>query len=514
MPRTLVRLAALAGALLLGIAVAPPPAAAGKVAVLSVQGDPEGELEDGLVSIVEDRHELVTSGEFERTARRAGLDDLDAKGIGKIAKKLHADAVVEGVLSREDEGFTLIVRIRAQNGKTVKKITVDLAKARLSSKAKRRLGTGILDGIDKVLGVVGDDDGRDDDDDDDADDDGGRKRKKVRKAARDLAADEDRPRKGKKASRSKRHDDDEDSDADADADDDDDDGDGDRVAVADDDDDDDELEARDDGERRRPRDPRRPAIKIAVGPSAKARSLAFSVRPDLDPDLAPNGDTTTMVPGARVSGEVYPMALKGGRDAAANLGVGFEFDQTLTLSTQTSDAPDQKFPTAQRSWSVGVRYRILLGDKPTSPTVTVGAGYGRRAFIVDRSALPDGARIDFPDVDYRFVDPGLTVRLPLGKSMALEVEGKGLLFKQAGAIQKDTEYGGAKITGFEAGGGVEVKVTKSAVVQLSGSWTQVGFDFIGNGMLSNGRDGDLTTQDVGGAMDRYIGAAATLGVAY
>ena len=95
LPRTLVRLAALAGALLLGIAVAPPPAAAGKVAVLSVQGDPEGELEDGLVSIVEDRHELVTSGEFERTARRAGLDDLDAKGIGKITLLLGRDPLVK-----------------------------------------------------------------------------------------------------------------------------------------------------------------------------------------------------------------------------------------------------------------------------------------------------------------------------------------------------------------------------------------------------------------------------------
>jgi hypothetical protein len=61
---------------------------AGKVIVLAVNGDTKGELEDGLTAIVEDRHDIVTSGQAERVARRAGLDDLDGPSLGKLAKKL------------------------------------------------------------------------------------------------------------------------------------------------------------------------------------------------------------------------------------------------------------------------------------------------------------------------------------------------------------------------------------------------------------------------------------------
>lgn len=493
---------------------APAAAEAGRVAVLTVQGDPDGELEDGLIAIVEDRHDLVTSGEFERAARRAGLDELDAAAIGKVARKLDADAVIEGQLSREDEGFTLVVRVRAQSGKTIKKITVDLAKPRLSAKAKRRLGTGVLDGVDRVLGIA--DDGGDGGDDEARDDDGdGRKvsraRKKSRTAARELARDDE----------TRDADDAEDADADAARDDDEDRGgdDDDRVAARDDEGEDDEPLGlrRDRGDRdddRAPADPRRAALRVFAGVSATARNLAFTVRPDLDEAQIPNGTTTTFVPGARVDAELYPMAFGGKTGAASGLGVAVAFDQTLTLSTQTSDAPDQKFPTAQRAWSVGARYRWIAGASASAPTVTLGVGYGRRAFIVDRSALPADAEIDFPDTDYRYLDPGLTVRLPLGARLALDVGGKAYLIRTAGAIQSESEYGGAKITGFTADGGLEVKVTRQAVLRLGASWAQIGFDFVGNGEQSNGRDDDLATQDVGGAMDRYIGVAGTLGVAY
>ncbi len=494
-----------------GLAAAPTEALAGRVAVLSVQGDPDGELEDGLVSIIEDRHDLVSSGEFERTARRAGIDDLDAAGIGKIAKKLDADAVIEGLLTREDEGFTLVVRVRARSGKTVKKITVDLAKPRLSAKAKRRLGTGVLDGIDRVLGIAGDGGGGDDDED------AAPAKSKSKKATKAAKA----KRKSRDDARALARDDDEDDDEiEIEEGDDDETGgdDDDRVAAADDDDDDPlgvrDDDDRDDGARRGPRDPRRPAVRIFGGVSAKARNLAFSVRPDLEEALVPNGTTTTFVPGARVAGELYPMAFGGKTDAVSGLGVAFEFDQTLALNTLTSDAPDQKFPTKQRHWTVGARYRWVTGDGASAPTVTFGVGYGRRAFTVDRAALAEGSKIDFPDTDYRTIDPGLRVRLPLGARLAVEASGTGYIVRKAGDIQSATEYGGAKITGFAAEGGVEIKLTKQAVFAIGASWAQLGFDFVGNGEQSNGRDGDLVSQDVGGAMDRYIGVAGTLGYAY
>jgi hypothetical protein len=42
----------------------------------------------------------------------------------------------------------------------------------------------------------------------------------------------------------------------------------------------------------------------------------------------------------------------------------------------------------------------------------------------------------------------------------------------------------------------------------------MGFAFTGTGQMSNNRDGDPMTKDVGGAADRYIGGAITLGVMY
>ena len=42
----------------------------------------------------------------------------------------------------------------------------------------------------------------------------------------------------------------------------------------------------------------------------------------------------------------------------------------------------------------------------------------------------------------------------------------------------------------------------------------LGYSFKGNGELSNNRDADAATKDVGGAADRFIGGALTLAVSY
>ena len=55
---------------------------------------------------------------------------------------------------------------------------------------------------------------------------------------------------------------------------------------------------------------------------------------------------------------------------------------------------------------------FALGDAPTSPVLTVGAGYGGRTFVVDRSGLMTSGSLDLPDVDYQLFDPGVALRLP------------------------------------------------------------------------------------------------------
>lgn len=531
------------------VAADPAPAHAGKVVVLTVQGDEEGELQDGLIAVIEEHHELMSAGEFERAARRSGLDDLDGPAIGKIARKLDLDAVIQGTVSPEDEGYMFTVRIRSKTGRTVKKISMDLARPRLSKKAKKRLGTGVLDGIDKVLGISDEDRGADEDD---AEDRAVKSRNKARKSARELAADDDEdmeeeeeaPRKRSKKAKAKkakpvkvakatRRDDDGDGDdeemddageadgegddgeADGEGDAEDDEEDGDRVAARDDDDLEDALGVRDDadGDDDRPRAPRawtRPAIRLDVGGSGKLRQLAFTSRPY---EQAPFGYQSAMVPGARLEVEAYPLALAGD-GAASGLGVAVEYDKTMLLTTRSSEAPDVALKTTQSHWSVGARYRYAFGSSVKAPAVTVGVGYGRRLFKVRRGDLPDGARLDMPDVDYKFIDPGLTFSLPISSKIALHAGGKALLVQEAGPIQAESSYGGAKITGVDGSFGLDVAVMKNVVVGLSGSFTQIGYEFVGNGEETFNRDLDPDTQDVGGASDRYIGVAGTVGVVY
>jgi hypothetical protein len=223
-----------------------------------------------------------------------------------------------------------------------------------------------------------------------------------------------------------------------------------------------------------------------------------------------------MVPGLRVAAEAYPLAFKDkvGKSPLSGLGLGFEFDQTLKLVSRSSDAPDITLPTLQRNWEMHARFRYAIGKKPLAPTVTLTVGYGRRAFIVDRSGLPEDARLDMPDVDYRFYAPGLAVRFPIGDRAAVHAAGKALLFKAAGAIQRMDSYGGAKITGFDANAGIEVRVARSIFVDVSGTATQIGFVFSGNGEETVNRDLDPTSVDVGGARDRYLGVVGSVGWVY
>ena len=510
-------------AVLVSMTLAASTAEAGKVVVLRVVGDPEGELEDGLMSIIEDRHDLVTSGEFERAARKSGIDDLDGPALGKLARKLGADALVEGTVSREDEGFLLVVRIRGKNGKTVKKVSVDLAKPRLSSKAKKRVGTVVLDGIDMVLGIAPDSEDGEDEGDEEADEED--RPKKKAKAKKPSRKEKKRGKRAKaKAERDAEEmadegpemDDDDGEDDDEGEDDegeDEDDEDRDRVAMRDDDSDADEALGvrRDDDDDDSPRRKTPHMIaRIEAGPSAKMRTLSFTSR---EFDQAPLGYQSSMVPGMRVAGEAYPigMVMSG---PAANLGIGFEYDQTLLMTTRSSDAPDVPLATTQKHWDVSARYRIPFGKKAGAPMAIAHGGIGRRFFIVDRSDLPAEAELDMPDVAYKYYHAGATLRMPIGRRAAVQAGGRVMMVSSAGSVTDPEGYGGAKVTGLDAAAGVELKITSSAVVSLAASFTQLGFAFVGNGEESNNRDLDASTQDVGGASDRYIGVVGTVGYTY
>jgi hypothetical protein len=190
------------------------------------------------------------------------------------------------------------------------------------------------------------------------------------------------------------------------------------------------------------------------------------------------------------------------------------FDQTIVLNLQSSAQPGTKFPVTQRRFDIGPRFRLLFGHSDMSPSVTLGVGYMKRTFVVNRGGLTAGNTIDLPDVDYAGFDPGIEFRIPLIKQLALVLGGQAILLTSAGPIQGLDSYGQAKVTGGSGSAGFDIVLGNHLAINLRGEATQIGYAFTGNGTQANNRDMDPTTKDIGGAADRYLGAAATIAILY
>ena len=255
----------------------------------------------------------------------------------------------------------------------------------------------------------------------------------------------------------------------------------------------------------------RVGVRLDLGVSIQNRSLTFTSRAFPE---APKPFAQKPVAGARVAGELYPLAFGNPNGVAGGLGLGGMFDQTIVLNLQSTAQPGTKFPVTQRRFDIGPRFRVLFGHTDTSPSVTLGVGYMQRSFVVNRSGLTSGNTIDLPDVAYKGFDPGLEFRIPLIKQLALVFGGQAILLTSAGPIQGLDSYGQAKVTGGSASAGFDIIVGAHLAISLRGEATQIGYAFTGNGAMSNNRDMDPTTKDIGGAADRYIGAAATIAILY
>jgi hypothetical protein len=125
-----------------------------------------------------------------------------------------------------------------------------------------------------------------------------------------------------------------------------------------------------------------------------------------------------------------------------------------------------------------------------------------------------GNTLDIPDVNYRGYIPNLDFRLPLAPRMALSFGVGALLLTGTGPIQTQAEYGQATVTGVEGDVAFDLFFTRRIGMKLEIDAAQIGYKFKGNGEMTNDRDGDPSTQDVGGAADRYLGGALTLVVSY
>jgi hypothetical protein len=521
------------------------------VALTQIEGDASGDLRDAVVEALEGKDlSLISGKEVNRAVDKLGdLADLTEKDFKKLASELEADAIVLGKLDKVGASKTLKFRLFVRK-KMAKGFTMSFKDAK-SEKFRSLLHDKMLDKI----GVAG---GSDADDEkltkkkkgggaEDEEDPLATKKDKKDKKAKKAKGDDEEETKPKKA----KADEEETKPKKAKADEE-------EIkpkkAKADEEDakpappEEDAKPAKpakpakldDDGEPRKtkkkvatsedgeeieggiattveaPHAANRVAIRLDVGVSVIQRSFKFNARPF---DGGPKSVALSPVPGARIEAEIYPLAFSSPKSPAAGLGVGVEYDKTLKLNLGSSIEPTVAVPVKQSHYSFGARYRLAFGKTATSPTLTLGAGYGKRLFSTDRSRLmmdtaKNAIARDTPESEYTVIDPGLTFRLPVTKMVAFSLGGRGMVITNAGPIQNATSYGRAKVYGVEGGASVDVVLGNRFALRFAGEFVQVGFQFTGVGNLAKNLDGDNTTQDVGGLADRSIGGSATLAVMY
>lgn len=266
---------------------------------------------------------------------------------------------------------------------------------------------------------------------------------------------------------------------------------------------------RDDGPRRD--DPRLRPFDIAVGMSFTGRRLTF------DTNLTSNQPQEyegSPVPGIYVAIETFPLAFnRKNRSFTRNIGVQFVFDRVFKLnSTFEKMNEDYDLPTTEQHLAAGLVYRQLVGAKLS---VDFSARFNKRSFTIDRTN-PDlePSDIDIPDADYTYFDPGIAVGYLAGARLALGAGARVILMNDTGEMQDDDQYGQASVLGYSLEAGLDYRLSSSLMVRGGLHLTSVGFDFEGNGELSNNRDMDPSDQDVSSARDTYWGGVLSAGYAF
>jgi hypothetical protein len=511
------------------------PAFAGKkrVAVLEIEGARDDRLRNDVAKLLKKQARPLPAKDFERAQRKLKIKRLTARNVRKVAQRIEADGVIEGILVAEGSGYVLRLRLReGATGRTVRKFTVFLKSPRMSRSIAKQLQKKLVAAVGNLEPVLDDPpEPRERIEDEEFDDVEEGAEFEDEEPVRQLRKRSKRSKRSKRAKRSRARDFIDDSDMEALPVDNDDDAEEEEMIDEDDDWDDDEEIEDEDGDTRdsdrdddsgdeRRADPtgRTAVISISAGATVIGRSLKFAARPDLmTPPSEYNG---AYAPGATLQGEFFPLATGDKSDSpTTKLGFAVDIERSVGLSSQVQ-GPDAmaapvKLPTQRQKYGVHALYRHNFGTKSTHPSATVSVGYNKLAFEVDLSNAPEGVIIDVPNVAYSYVDPGLKLRFPAGEKLALLAEGKFMAVLDAGEMVTAEQYGKSTVVGFDGDVGIEVKAAARWIVRAGAHLTLVGYTFQqGAGELSSNRDGDLATLDVGGASDRYLGGYLTAGYLY
>lgn len=480
--------------------LAPLPALAQKrIVVLDIDGAPSSRLRDQIAKMLGEKHQLISGRVYRKAARRLAATEDTADNIARVVKDIAADGVVGGQLLPDGTRYILRLRVaEGATGKTVKKLSVRLRSPRLSISMRTKLGPRLLEALEKVAvierpadsgapepeplesGLPSDTDNR-------------RVTEIVSLVPDEVVAEPD-----------------ETSDA--------------RVTGT--------------GRSRRVQ---RGALVLAAGASVVTRSFTFASRDDFA--AAPQALATAPAAGLYIEGELYPLAIDQSwqswqsrqsrqsrqnpenpenpnrRGVLTDIGVSFVLDSTFVLES-TAMATGATVTSTQQRYGVGLRFRYKVGQRAHGPLLKLGVGIARLSHVIDRQSVSGGGEppelpqpddIDVPDTVYTYLDPGLSLRVPVVAGVALLAGARAMLVLDTGPVQEPEQYGAATLTGVDADVGIEIVIGERVLMRLAGHMTLIGYAFAGNGAQSNNRDGNPATVDVGGARDLYLGGHASLG---
>src|SRR5262249_52176868 len=103
------------------------------------------------------------------------------------------------------------------------------------------------------------------------------------------------------------------------------------------------------------------------------------------------------------------------------------------------------------------------------------------------TAMNGTARATFqrntPSTEYTMFDPSLMFRLLVTRMVAFAVGGRAMVITNAGAIQKTTSYGRARVYGAFGTAALDVVFTPHIGLRVAGEYSQIGFTFLGGGKL-------------------------------
>jgi hypothetical protein len=411
-------------------------------------------IRQAVAQIIADYYEVLPLSKYRLARRRLNLNQDSMKAYAQVARKVGADAVVEGLI----KGHQLTISVReGKTGRVVDRFSVKVQDRGVSEGAREAIVDELVDLIDWTEPLNGEPEV------------GGVGAERT-PAAAGTEAEGGAPRASLAAAQKP------------------------PVAVAE------KWSVAAAKARAKPKPkPRPPAIQVrtAVGIAATARQLQFASQSNLGETQRPLNMSGSPTGAVALAGtfDVNPLGVAADVLYTRSIGASVSFPsggQTKELSISLSHFAGRL--TMHR----GVGHRITLRG---------GAGYHQLASSI--SNRPNGLLI--PDTRYAYAELGGGARLGLRDDrIALSGDVWYLHVLSAGGITAPTTFGSASKQGFAAELGLDIDAGDSTFVRLAGTYQRIVLSFNGDGAWASGLD-DSTDLDVSGASDTYVGAIVMLG---